>query len=186
MGEGVPKLQQERREERDQGQGGTGMGHTAEKEGGEAPNLAPLPPWPLTQGSPCSGSLWCADLGRPGLTCLPSLPVPHPHVLSSSLPTPSLLSQATPCPQPRLLGRYYLLRRRQLRPKVQATGRDSERVWNHLAWAELHPLPAAPRFGSTVKAKGWRKDGDGQRAVWVLCLSVRPRASPHLFSSWRF
>lgn len=100
---------------REQGKRGTLMGHVAEREG-EVPNLAPWPTWSLAQGSPFSGSLWCVDLGRPGFTCPLSLPVPHPRILSSSQLTPHLPSQATPCPQLRLLGQYSLLRWGSLQP----------------------------------------------------------------------
>ena len=104
-----------RREGKRDGQpGGPLIRHTAERESGEAPTPAPLPTRPPTQGSRCSGSLPCDDLGRPALTCQSGLPIPRPQVLSVSLCMPGLVSQATPCPQPRLLGQYYLLRWRQL------------------------------------------------------------------------
>lgn len=53
---------------RDLGQGGALVGQTGEREGGEV--LTPVPiHLALRKGSPCSGSLWRIDVGRPGPSC---------------------------------------------------------------------------------------------------------------------
>lgn len=180
MGEGAPKLQQERREERPRA-GRHVIGPIARRGGGVPSTAPPATPRPSHRAAPAqevSGVLIWG--GRPLPLSLASL-----TPMSVQFPVhPKPLLPATLCPQPRLLGQCYLLRCRQLRPKVQATDRDSEQgqepLGSHLSSSLSRLLPTLG-FGSTVKAMGWRRDGDGQLEAEgrvVLCRSVQPRPSP--------
>lgn len=149
---------------RDPGQGGTLVGQTTGRVGGEVPNPAP-PTWPFTRTATAQEVSSILIWGGWAQVASPSPPTPYPGQFPAR-PRPSLPGH--PLPSAQLLGQYYVLTRRQLQSKVQAPDpglqAGSEPLGLGRSSSLLKLLPTLG-FRSIVKVTGWRKDSDGQEVA---------------------
>lgn len=113
------------------------------------------------KGSPCSGSLWCIDLGGPA-SAAPPPPPTHTHILLSPLITPR-----GPWPSAQLQGGVIPSEEAAATQKVQALDPGLRAGSGTRAWAGAPSPAVCPRSGGKP-VMGKRS----QRAVWALCLSV--------------
>lgn len=168
---------------RDPGQGGTLVGQTTGRVGGEVPNPAP-PTWPFTRTAAAQEVSSILIWGGWAQVASPS---PQPHILASSLLAPGLLSQATPCPQPGS-GASIMSSRRQLQSKVQAPDPGLQAGSEPLGLGRSSSLPKLlPTLGfrSIVKVTGWRKNSDG-REVAEGSMGPTRVCSSRIFSTPHF
>lgn len=152
---------------------------------GKAARSSPQSPstWPFTRAAPAQEASGVLMWGGWAQVAYCSLLTPHPYALSSSLFTPCLLSQATPCSQPGFWASIISSHGGSYSPKYRHLTQNFKQCLELLgqgwSFSFLRLLPTLG-FRGIVKVMDWKKGNDGQEVTEGSVGSVS------VCSSWTF